>query len=131
MTQVLLDLAAYPEYQDPLKEEIETVLREFGGWKKQALTYMKKLDSVLRESQRMNGVAIGRLTCHWQQSIVLTKTPSNSVGYAESQSAVHIVGFDLPAERHLGLFSRKCYSSFRDELPESNAIRRVQVCGLC
>jgi len=58
MTQALLDLAAYPEHQGPLKEEIETVLHEFGGWTKQALTHMKKLDSVLRESQRMNGVAI-------------------------------------------------------------------------
>jgi hypothetical protein len=35
VTQVLLDLAAYPEHQDPLKEEIETVLRKFGGWQKQ------------------------------------------------------------------------------------------------
>jgi len=60
MTHILLDLAAYPEYQDPLKKEIGTVLRQFGGWKKQALNHMKKLNSVLRESQRMNGVAIGR-----------------------------------------------------------------------
>jgi len=58
ITHVLLDLAAYPEYQDPLKEEIESVLKQFGGWKKQALTYMKKLDSVLRESQRLNGINI-------------------------------------------------------------------------
>jgi cytochrome P450 len=56
INHVLLDLAAYPEHQDPLKEEIEFVLRRFGGWKKQALTQMKKLDSVLHESQRINAM---------------------------------------------------------------------------
>jgi cytochrome P450 len=59
INHVLLDLAAYPEYQDPLKEEIELVLRQFGGWKKQALTQMKKLDSVLHESQRLNAIMTG------------------------------------------------------------------------
>jgi cytochrome P450 len=59
INHVLLDLAAYPEYQDPLKEEIELVLRQFGGWKKQALTQMKKLDSVLHESQRVNAIVTG------------------------------------------------------------------------
>ncbi|KII83970.1 hypothetical protein PLICRDRAFT_179998 [Plicaturopsis crispa FD-325 SS-3] len=58
ITQVLLDLGAHPEFQEPLKEEIESVLQEFGGWSKQALTKMKKLDSCMRESQRMNGVVI-------------------------------------------------------------------------
>lgn len=62
MAHVLFDLAAFPEYQDPLREEIETVLRKFGGWKKQAFTHMRKLDSVLRESQRMNGVVIASVT---------------------------------------------------------------------
>lgn len=59
-----MDLAAYPEYQEPLKEEIESALRKFGGWQKQALTHMKKLDSVIRESQRMSGVTIGRFSLH-------------------------------------------------------------------
>ncbi|KII83969.1 hypothetical protein PLICRDRAFT_46743 [Plicaturopsis crispa FD-325 SS-3] len=59
ITQVLLDLGAHPEFQEPLREEIESVLREFGGWTKQALTKMKKLDSCMRESQRLNGVVIG------------------------------------------------------------------------
>jgi len=59
INHVLLDLAASPEYQDPLKEEIEMVLRRFGGWTKRALTHMKKLDSVLRESQRVNAIVTG------------------------------------------------------------------------
>ncbi|KAI5816999.1 cytochrome P450 [Pyronema omphalodes] len=56
VSQVLYDLAAHPEYQEPLRQEIETVVTKLGGWSKQALTAMKKLDSVLRESQRTSGV---------------------------------------------------------------------------
>ncbi|KAF8541340.1 cytochrome P450, partial [Trichophaea hybrida] len=59
ITNVIFDLAAHPEYQEPLRQEIESVITEYGGWSKQALTAMKKLDSVLRESQRMNGLIIG------------------------------------------------------------------------
>jgi cytochrome P450 len=55
---VMHDLAASPEYQEPLRAEIESVVGKFGGWTKQALTAMKKLDSVLRESQRLNGIAL-------------------------------------------------------------------------
>lgn len=59
ITQALHDLAAHPEFQDPIRDEIESVLREFGGWTKQALTKMKKLDSSLKESQRLHPVTTG------------------------------------------------------------------------
>jgi len=59
MVQVIYDLAAAPEYQEPLRAEIESVITKFGGWTKQALAEMKKLDSVLRESTRLNGSAAG------------------------------------------------------------------------
>jgi len=58
MVQVINDLASAPECQEPLRAEIESVIEKFGGWTKQALTAMKKLDSVLRESQRLNGLAL-------------------------------------------------------------------------
>lgn len=56
ITNAILDLlAAKPEYVDELRTEIETVLAEHGGaWNKRALARMEKLDSVLRESARMN-----------------------------------------------------------------------------
>ncbi|PWW77904.1 cytochrome P450, partial [Tuber magnatum] len=58
LTHILYDLAAHPEFQDPVCIEIEEVLRAEGGWTKQAITKMKKLDSILRESLRLNGAAI-------------------------------------------------------------------------
>lgn len=48
------DLCAHPEYLEPLRKEIITVLREDGGFKKSTLNKLRKLDSFLRESQRMN-----------------------------------------------------------------------------
>lgn len=57
MTHALFDLAANPSYQKPLRDEMEEQLA--GGWTSQALTNMKKTDSVLRESGRMGGINIG------------------------------------------------------------------------
>ncbi|KAI1098335.1 cytochrome P450 [Jackrogersella minutella] len=67
ITHAILDLAASrPEYLDELRTEVAAVLAERGGggWNKRALAGMEKLDSVMRESQRLNSfvtVASSRL----------------------------------------------------------------------
>lgn len=50
----LYDLCARPEYFEPLRDEVNQVLREDGGWGKTTLNKMRKLDSFLKESQRLN-----------------------------------------------------------------------------
>jgi len=59
ITQALYDLAEHPEFQEPIRSEIESVLSQHSGWTKQALTQMKKLDSTLKESQRLHPVTTG------------------------------------------------------------------------
>ncbi|KAF8833162.1 cytochrome P450 [Paxillus ammoniavirescens] len=54
--QVLYDLAANPQYMHPLREEVEAIV-ETDGWSKEALGKMRKLDSFLKESQRMDGIS--------------------------------------------------------------------------
>ncbi|RYP82073.1 hypothetical protein DL770_005695 [Monosporascus sp. CRB-9-2] len=56
ITHAILDLASSKqEYIDELRDEITSVLAEHGGqWNKRALVAMTKLDSVMRESQRVN-----------------------------------------------------------------------------
>ncbi|EJC98410.1 cytochrome P450, partial [Fomitiporia mediterranea MF3/22] len=54
-TQALFQLASEPNYNPPLREEIEQVIKE-EGWSKIAMTKMWKLDSFMKESQRMNVV---------------------------------------------------------------------------
>ncbi|KAK6354062.1 hypothetical protein TWF730_008480 [Orbilia blumenaviensis] len=53
---LLYDLASNPEYIAPLREEIISTMDKYGGYTKEALNNMLKLDSCLRESQRWNGV---------------------------------------------------------------------------
>ena len=53
----LYDLIARPEYIEPIQSEIRDVLIEDGGWShwpKSSFTKLRKLDSFMRESQRMN-----------------------------------------------------------------------------
>ncbi|KXH25882.1 hypothetical protein CNYM01_11434 [Colletotrichum nymphaeae SA-01] len=55
MVQVLYDLAACPEYTEELRQEVVDVLESSGGiFTKQSLAEMKKLDSWMKESLRMN-----------------------------------------------------------------------------
>lgn len=58
LLQVVLDLAQHPEFFEPLREEISSVLRA-DGWKKTSLYNMKLLDSVMKESQRMKPIGFG------------------------------------------------------------------------
>jgi len=59
-TQVLYRLLANPKYVEPLRQEIEAVIAE-EGWTKAGMDKLHKLDSFLRETQRMNTTGIGLL----------------------------------------------------------------------
>ncbi|KAI0320025.1 cytochrome P450 [Amylostereum chailletii] len=60
-THALYHLAAGPEYVNPLRKEIETVVAA-EGWTKAAMVKMRKLDSFLRESQRFNGLGFATMS---------------------------------------------------------------------
>ena len=52
-TQALTDLATHPEYMEPLRQEIAEAT-EGGVFTKQSLLKLSKLDSFMKESQRMS-----------------------------------------------------------------------------
>ncbi|KIX09576.1 uncharacterized protein Z518_00656 [Rhinocladiella mackenziei CBS 650.93] len=52
LTEVLLDLCAFPEYVPSLREEIMEVIGA-GEWKKASLHKLKKMDSFVKETQRL------------------------------------------------------------------------------
>ncbi|KAJ7231798.1 cytochrome P450, partial [Mycena rebaudengoi] len=58
--QALLDLASHQSYIQPLREEVESVVGK-QGWTKSALGDMHKIDSFLRESQRLGINALSML----------------------------------------------------------------------
>ncbi|KAH9000281.1 cytochrome P450 [Lactarius akahatsu] len=60
-THVLYRLLSNPEYIEPLRHEVETVVAE-EGWTKAGMDKMHKIDSFLRESLRFDAVlALGRI----------------------------------------------------------------------
>ena len=52
--QVIYDLCAMPEYIEPLRQEVQSVLGEREGWDGKTLGKLHKLDSIMAESQRFN-----------------------------------------------------------------------------
>lgn len=54
VAKVLFDLCAHPEYVDILRVEALEVLKAHGSFTKQTLANMKKMDSFMRESQRLS-----------------------------------------------------------------------------
>jgi len=61
MTQVLYRLLAHPEYMEPLRQEVDAVIRE-EGWTKAGIDKMHKIDSFLRETQRLDGIVLRSLS---------------------------------------------------------------------
>ena len=53
-------LLAHPEYIEPLHQEVDAVIRE-EGWTKAGIDMMHKIDSFLRETQRVDGISIRSL----------------------------------------------------------------------
>ena len=60
-TNALYYLLSNPEYIEPLRHEIETAVAE-EGWTKAGMDKMHKIDSFLRESQRISGVGTSPLS---------------------------------------------------------------------
>ncbi|KAI9441481.1 cytochrome P450 [Lactarius indigo] len=61
-TNVLYHVLSKPEYIEPLRHEVETVVAE-EGWTKAGMDKMHKIDSFIRESQRVDGIlAVVRLS---------------------------------------------------------------------
>lgn len=57
-THAFFDLCAHPEYFAPLRAEVHEVVQAEGGWAKTTLSKLRKTDSFLKESQRMNPASL-------------------------------------------------------------------------
>ncbi|KAJ6518484.1 cytochrome P450 [Mycena vulgaris] len=77
LVDALFDLTTYPSHIQPMREEVERVIRK-EGWTKSALANMHKVDSFIRESQRLNGA----------QSIAMTRKVVAKEGFRFSDGTV-------------------------------------------
>ena len=66
LSDALYHLASRPEFLVPLREEVEWVVAK-DGWSKASMQKMRKVDSFLRETQRMCGLGACKSPhCHQQ-----------------------------------------------------------------
>ena len=56
----VLTICISPEYIQPLREEVESVITE-QGWTRASLLSLRKMDSFLRESLRISGASTSEL----------------------------------------------------------------------
>ena len=60
LTYVVFDLASHPEYVEELRAELQEVLGENGVIDKTTIMQLRKLDSFVRESQRLRPTSLGK-----------------------------------------------------------------------
>ena len=77
ITHIIYDLCAMPEYVEPLRQEIEQALAEESVPTKKSLLKMPKLDSFMRESQRLNPLLLSKLKLQIRIPVRLTQLSSH------------------------------------------------------
>ncbi|KAK3689090.1 cytochrome P450 [Podospora appendiculata] len=81
-THIIYDLAAHPAILHDLRHEIHSVLQATNGaMSSQALFQMKLLDSVMRESQRLNPTNMARFTRYVAKPVTLQDGTGLPAGY--------------------------------------------------
>ncbi|KDR66030.1 hypothetical protein GALMADRAFT_162272 [Galerina marginata CBS 339.88] len=116
LTEVLYNLAAYSQYAMPMREEVEAVI-DSEGWTKVAMGKMRKVDSFIKESQRL---ASSALTLN--RKVMKDFTFSNGVivpagtEIAAATYSTHMdnQNYDRPTE-----FQGFRFADMRDEVGES------------
>lgn len=61
ISHLIYDLCAHPEYIAEMREEAEEVFLSGGKWDKPTLTKLRKIESLMTESQRMNPPQLRKL----------------------------------------------------------------------
>ncbi|KAH8159621.1 hypothetical protein CIB48_g8625 [Xylaria polymorpha] len=111
ITQMLYDLAAYPECTEDLRAEIRSVLAEKGGVmnNSHALFQMKLLDSFMLESQRHNPILMSMRSTPKLFTAVVGKTDGTQIpaGVYMSGSTglqgptLYLTIYNAPSARHI------------------------------
>ncbi|KIJ12301.1 hypothetical protein PAXINDRAFT_14916 [Paxillus involutus ATCC 200175] len=112
-TQALYNLAANPQYMQPLREEVESIV-EKEGWSKGALAKMRKIDSFLKESQRMEGIGAVAMSRKAMKDFTFsdgTVVPKGTIIHAAS----HATHLDNEIYENAGAFDPFRFANMRDE----------------
>ncbi|KZV74109.1 cytochrome P450 [Peniophora sp. CONT] len=117
-------LAANPEWAEPMREEVERVVAA-DGWSKLALAKMHRVDSFIRETQRVQAISMLSL----QRWIIKPFTFSNGVsvpsGYQIASAAEMLQVDSAHHGEHAVTFDPWRWASIREE--ESEALKHQMV----
>lgn len=73
----LYDMCARPEYFEPIREELLQVMQQDNGWQKTTISKLRKMDSFLKESQRVNPPSLCKT--HFQRTELTELTRRSGV----------------------------------------------------
>lgn len=93
--QALFNLAANPQYAQPLREEVKAAVEKY-GWTKEGIAAMHRVDSFLTETQRLEGVLTGMIYCSLVFNGLMTSNVSASVQRKAMKNLVLSDGTFIP-----------------------------------
>ncbi|OBZ73430.1 Ent-kaurene oxidase [Grifola frondosa] len=121
-TQALYYLAANPEFVGPLREEVDAVISA-EGWSKAAMDKMRKIDSFLKESQRMMGPGALSMMRKAMRDVAFGDGTFIPAGTIVSVAAM--VHHDEAAYEAPDVFDPWRFASMRDEAGEGTKYQMV------
>ncbi|KAJ2994194.1 hypothetical protein NUW58_g1622 [Xylaria curta] len=113
LVDCLYDLTAHPEYIQPLRDEVRQAVAEEGGWRKGTLSKLVRMDSFMKESQRVNApspISFKRIV---KQRIILSDGVTLPVGTHTGGIGDEFDGLRYERKRRqaAGVSTRHQYSS--------------------
>ncbi|OBZ73466.1 Ent-kaurene oxidase [Grifola frondosa] len=118
--QALYYLAANPEFAGPLREEVEAVISA-EGWSKAAMGKMRKVDSFLKESQRIMGLGAVSMTRKAMRDMVFGDGTFVPAGTTVSVAAT--VHHDEAVYEAPDVFDPWRFANMRDEWARARSTR--------
>lgn len=74
--QILYRILANPDYYiEPLREEVDPLIREY-GWTKAGIDRMYRIDSLIRETQRFDGISSRSLNSFLKYDMLISLSAS-------------------------------------------------------
>ena len=124
LTQAIYDLATYNEYIPIIREEIERVSAEDGEIKYTSLAKMKKMDSFIKESQRLNAPTLLTLQRYTTAPVTLPDGKCLPVGTSLAVAARE-VNFDERIHRNPKVFDGLRFEKLRQQAGNENKYQIV------
>ncbi|KAI6098493.1 cytochrome P450 [Pisolithus sp. B1] len=115
--QALYNLAAHPQYVQPLREEVEAVIRQH-GWTKEAIALMRKVDSFLAETLRLEGVTTTSVQRKAMKNLTLSDGTFIPMG-THLSVLTHAIHHDSAVYENPGVFDPFRFSRLHDNESEN------------